>query len=435
MRDVRLGICGLGTVGSGVFNLIRRNSATIAASANRKVIIEHVGSRRNHPECDTSGLRVSKDIFEVAKDPSVDVVAELIGGTTVALDLVMTSIEHRKHIVTANKALIAEHGEKIFDAARRHKVMIGYEAAVAGGIPIVKALREGLSGNHVNWLAGIINGTSNYILSEMDSKGREFSDVLKEAQKKGYAEADPTFDIEGIDAAHKLAILTSLAFSVPLNIEDIYVQGITDVDQCDLAFARELGYAIKHLGIARQTQDGIELRVHPTLVPKTSMMAGVNGVLNAVMVNSDAAGSTLYYGRGAGSDPTASSVVADIIDISRVLGNKEDTWIPALGCQLDMLAIQDIVPVDQIETCFYLRFLMRDKPGALSEVTKILGDAGISIEAIVQKEPPIGIDFVNVIVVTDVVVERDLNRALGKIEKLATVQGQAVIIRLERLDQ
>lgn len=435
MRDVRLGICGLGTVGSGVFNLIRRNSATIAASANRKIIIEHVGSRRNHPECDTSGLRVSKDIFEVAKDPSVDVVAELIGGTTVALDLVMTSIEHRKHIVTANKALIAEHGEKIFDAARRHKVMIGYEAAVAGGIPIVKALREGLSGNHVNWLAGIINGTSNYILSEMDSKGREFSDVLKEAQKKGYAEADPTFDIEGIDAAHKLAILTSLAFSVPLNIEDIYVQGITDVDQCDLAFARELGYAIKHLGIARQTQDGIELRVHPTLVPKTSMMAGVNGVLNAVMVNSDAAGSTLYYGRGAGSDPTASSVVADIIDISRVLGSKEDTWIPALGCPLDMLAIQDIVPVDQIETCFYLRFLMRDKPGALSEVTKILGDAGISIEAIVQKEPPIGIDFVNVIVVTDVVVERDLNRALGKIEKLATVQGQAVIIRLERLDQ
>ena len=435
MRDVRLGICGLGTVGSGVFNLIRRNSATIAASANRKIIIDHVGSRRNHPECDTSGLRVSKDIFEVAKDPSVDVVAELIGGTTVALDLVMTSIEHRKHIVTANKALIAEHGEKIFDAARRHKVMIGYEAAVAGGIPIVKALREGLSGNHVNWLAGIINGTSNYILSEMDSKGREFSDVLKEAQKKGYAEADPTFDIEGIDAAHKLAILTSLAFSVPLNIEDIYVQGITDVDQCDLAFARELGYAIKHLGIARQTQDGIELRVHPTLVPKTSMMAAVNGVLNAVMVNSDAAGSTLFYGRGAGSDPTASSVVADIIDISRVLGNKEDTWIPALGCPLDMLAIQDIVPVDQIETCFYLRFLMRDKPGALSEVTKILGDAGISIEAIVQKEPPIGIDFVNVIVVTDVVVERDLNRALGKIEKLATVQGQAVIIRLERLDQ
>jgi len=435
VRDVRLGICGLGTVGSGVFNLIRRNSAIIAASANRKIITEHVGARRNHPECDTSGLRVSKDIFEVAKDPGVDVVAELIGGTTVALDLVMTSIEHRKHIVTANKALIAEHGEKIFDAARRRKVMIGYEAAVAGGIPIVKALREGLSGNHVNWLAGIINGTSNYILSEMDSKGREFADVLEEAQKKGYAEADPTFDIEGIDAAHKLAILTSLAFSVPLNIKDIYVQGITDVDQCDLAFARELGYAIKHLGIARQTQYGIELRVHPTLVPKTSMMAGVNGVLNAVMVNSDAAGSTLYYGRGAGSDPTASSVVADIIDISRVLENNEDTWIPPLGCPLDMLAVQDIVPVDQIETCFYLRFLMRDKPGALSEVTKILGDAGISIEAIVQKEPPTGIDFVNVIVVTNVVVERDLNRALGKIEKLATVQGQAVIIRLERLDQ
>ncbi len=435
MRDVRLGICGLGTVGSGVFNLVRRNVATMAASANRKISISHIGARRDHPECDTSDVQVSRDIFKVAKDGDIDVVIELIGGTTVALDLVMTSIENGKHVITANKALIAEHGAQIFDSAQRHNVMIGYEAAVAGGIPIIKALREGLSGNKINWLAGIINGTTNYILSEMDSKARDFADVLGEAQKKGYAEADPTFDVEGIDAAHKLAILTSLAFSVPLNIEDIYVQGITDVDQCDLEFARELGYSIKHLGIARQAQDGIELRVHPTLVPRSSLIAGVNGVLNAVMVSSDAAGSTLFYGRGAGSDPTASSVVADIIDISRVLGNKEDTWIPALGCPLDMLAIQDIVPVDQIETCFYLRFLMRDKPGALSEVTKILGDAGISIEAIVQKEPPIGIDFVNVIVVTDVVVERDLNRALGKIEKLATVQGQAVIIRLERLDQ
>ncbi len=435
MKDVRLGICGLGTVGSGVFNLMKRNSVAMAASANRNITIGHIGSRRDHPECDTSNVKVSRDIFQVAKDSDIDVVIELIGGTTVARDLVMTSIEHGKHVITANKALIAEHGAQIFDLAQRHNVMIGYEAAVAGGIPIIKALREGLSGNKVNWLAGIINGTSNYILSEMDSRGRDFSDVLGEAQEKGYAEADPTFDIEGIDAAHKLAILTSLAFSVPLNVEDIYVQGITDVDQCDLAFARELGYSIKHLGIARQSQNGIELRVHPTLVPKSSLIAGVNGVLNAVMVNSDAAGSTLYYGRGAGSDPTASSVAADIVDISRVIGNNEDTWISALGCPLDKLAARDIIPVDDIETCFYLRFLMRDTPGALSEVTKIIGDAGISIEAIVQKEPQVSTDFVNVIVVTDIVIERDLNTALSKIEKLAAVQGQAVIIRLERLDQ
>ena len=435
MRDVRLGICGLGTVGSGVFNLMRRNSVAMAASANRNISIGHIGSRRDHPKCDTSNVKVSRDIFQVAKDSDIDIVIELIGGTTVARDLVMTSIEHGKHVITANKALIAEHGTQIFDSAQRHNVMVGYEAAVAGGIPIIKALREGLSGNKVNWLAGIINGTSNYILSEMDSRGRDFADVLGEAQEKGYAEADPTFDIEGIDAAHKLAILTSLAFSVPLNVEDIYVQGITDVDQCDLAFARELGYSIKHLGIARQSQNGIELRVHPTLVPKSSLIAGVNGVLNAVMVNSDAAGSTLYYGRGAGSDPTASSVAADIVDISRVIGNNEDTWISALGCPLDKLVARDIIPVDDIETCFYLRFLMRDTPGALSEVTKIIGDAGISIEAIVQKEPPVSTDFVSVIVVTDIVIERDLNTALSKIEKLAAVQGQAVIIRLERLDQ
>ena len=435
MRDVQVGICGLGTVGSGVFNIIRRNSIEINQRLNRNLVVTHIGARRDNPKCDVRDVQVSRDIFQVPKDPQVEVVVELIGGTTVALDLVMASIRNRKHVVTANKALIAEHGSEIFEAAQDLGVMVRYEAAVAGGIPIIKALREGLSANRISWLAGIINGTTNYILSEMDSKGRNFGDVLMEAQQKGYAESDPTFDIEGIDAAHKLAILASLAFSIPLNIDNIYVEGITKLDQCDIAYARELGYVIKHLGLARQCANGVELRVHPTLVPKSSLIAGVNDVLNAVMVNSDAAGSTLYHGRGAGSDPTASSVISDLCDVSRVIDNSPDSWVPSLGCQLEDLKSQDIVDVDSVETCFYLRFLMRDTPGALSEVTKVIGDAGISIEAIVQKEQPISAEYVNVIVVTNSVIERDLKQALSKIEKLETVSGSAVTIRLEHLDR
>lgn len=435
MKPVHIGICGLGTVGSGVYNILQRNAKQINSRANAAICVTHVGSRRDNPACDIGETRVSRDIFEVAKDPTIDIVVELIGGTSVAFDLVMMSIKHGKHVVTANKALIAENGAEIFAAAEQQGVIVAFEAAVAGGIPIIKALREGLAGNQINWLAGIINGTSNFILTEMASKGRAFPDVLAEAQAKGYAEADPTFDIEGIDAAHKLAILASVAFSIPLNIESIFVQGITQLEQLDIGYARELGYAIKHLGIARQSSEGVELRVHPTLVPAASLIAGVNDVLNAVMVDADALGSSLYYGRGAGSEPTASSVLADIIDISRVLENPPATWVPALGCPLAALTAQKMIPVADIETCYYLRFSMLDTPGALSNATKIMADAGISIEAIIQKEQPAGIDHVNVILVTNRLPERCLNAAVSEIEDLSTVQGSVTTLRLEHLDQ
>ena len=435
MKSVQIGICGLGTVGSGVYNILQRNAELINCRANSAITVTHIGSRRDNPLCDIGQTRISQDIFEVARDPDIDIVVELIGGTSVAFDLVMMSIKHGKHVVTANKALIAENGAEIFAAAEQRGVIVAFEAAVAGGIPIVKALREGLAGNRINWLAGIINGTSNFILSEMASKGRAFPDVLAEAQAKGYAEADPTFDIEGIDAAHKLAILASLAFSIPLNIEGIFIQGITQLQQLDIVYARELGYAIKHLGIARQTDEGVELRVHPTLIPEASVIAGVNGVLNAVMVDADALGSSLYYGRGAGSEPTASSVLADIVDISRTLDNPPASWVPTLGCPLARLVEQEMIPVTNIETCYYLRFSMFDAPGALSDATKIMAEAGISIEAIIQKEQPVGIDYVNVIVVTNRIPERLLNAALSKMEQLSSVQGSVFIIRLEHLDQ
>ncbi|MGB0669431.1 MAG: homoserine dehydrogenase, partial [Porticoccaceae bacterium] len=293
MRLVNIGICGLGTVGAGVYNVLGRNSQQINSRANCDLVISQVGARRDNPACDTSGANVTRDIFDVAKNPDIDIVVELIGGTEVAYELVMTALDHGKHVVTANKALIAQHGMEIFAAAEARGLMIAYEAAVAGGIPIIKALREGLSGNRINWLAGIINGTTNFILSEMDSKGREFADVLTEAQEKGYAEADPTFDVEGIDAAHKLCILASIAFGIPLNFDSVYTQGISSIDLMDLDYAEELGYRIKHLGIARRTERGIEMRVHPTLIPESQLLANVNGVMNAVQIHGDAVGSTL----------------------------------------------------------------------------------------------------------------------------------------------
>jgi homoserine dehydrogenase len=371
----------------------------------------------------------------VAKSSDVDIVVELIGGTTVAYDLVMTAIEQGKHVVTANKALIAEHGMEIFARAEAQGVMVGYEASVAGGIPIIKALREGLSANRVNWLAGIINGTTNFILSEMDSKGRQFSDVLVEAQEKGYAEADPTFDVEGIDASHKLAILASIAFAMPVSTEGLYTDGITQLDPQDVAYARELGYAIKHLGIARQTTEGIELRVHPTLVPELSLIAGVNDVLNAVMVNADAVGTTLFYGPGAGAEPTASAVIADVVDIARSMGSLSETWVPALGRDLNSLESQNVLPIEEVETSFYMRFSALDEPGVLSNITKIMGDSGISIEAIIQREQPAGEDYVNVIILTSVTKEKCLNEAVSHIEQLNTVRGSVSFIRVEHLDQ
>ena len=435
MRSVQIGICGLGTVGAGVFNVLTRNSTSINDRANCQINILQVGARRDNPQCDTANTDVVRDIFEVAKNPEIDVVVELIGGTTVAYDLVMTALKNGKHVVTANKALIAEHGMEIFSTAAKQGLVVAYEAAVAGGIPIIKSFREGLSANRINWLAGIINGTTNFILSEMDSKGRDFNDVLVEAQEKGYAEADPTFDVEGIDAAHKLVILASLAFGMPLTLDGLFTDGITKLEPQDVAYARELGYAVKHLGIARQTDQGVELRVHPTLVPQKSLIAGVNDVLNAVMVNADAVGTTLFYGPGAGSEPTASSVIADIVDVARSIDARAESKVHALGVDLSQLQAQPIMQIEEIETSFYMRFSALDKPGVLSDITTIMADSGISIEAIVQKEQPVGEDYVNVIIVTNVTREKCLNGAVERIEQLETVRGKINLIRVEHLDQ
>ena len=435
MRSVNIGICGLGTVGAGVYNVLNRNSKQINSRANCDLVVAQIGARRDNPNCDTADAAVTRDIFDVAKNPDIDIVVELIGGTDVALELVMLAIENGKHVVTANKALIANHGMAIFAAAQSRGVMVAYEAAVAGGIPIIKALREGLAANRVNWLAGIINGTTNFILSEMDSKGREFADVLVEAQEKGYAEADPTFDVEGIDAAHKLVIMASLAFAMPLSLDGIFTDGITKLEPQDVVYARELGYAVKHLGITRRTEQGVELRVHPTLVPERCLIAGVNDVSNAVMVNADAVGTTLYYGPGAGSEPTASSVIADIVDVARSLNADPDSWVPALGCNTDMLRQQQIMAIEDIDTSFYIRFAALDKPGVLSTITKLMADAGISIEAIIQREQPAGEDYVNVIILTNVTREKLLDAAVEGIEKLETVRGNVTFIRVEHLDQ
>ena len=435
MRLVQVGICGLGTVGSGTINLLQRNLALINPRSNCEIVISQVGARRDNPLCDISSLNVTRDIFDVAKNPDIDIVVELIGGTTVARDLVMTALENGKHVVTANKALIAEHGMEIFAYAESRNLIVAYEAAVAGGIPIIKGLREGLAGNRVNWMAGIINGTTNFILTEMDSKGREFADVLTEAQEKGYAEADPTFDVEGIDAAHKLVILASIAFAVPLDSKQIFTDGITQLQPQDVSYARELGYAVKHLGIARQTEQGVEIRVHPTLVPKSCLIAGVDDVLNAVMVNADAVGTTLFSGPGAGAEPTASSVVADIIDVARTMDSNPDSWVPALGVKTDAVEPRHILDIQDIETSFYMRFSALDKPGVLSNITKIMADAGISIEAIVQKEQPATEEYVDVIILTNVTYEKSLDAAVENIEQLETVRGSVSFIRVEHLDQ
>lgn len=435
MREVKVGLCGLGTVGSGVFNVVSRNLEAINTRSNCQISIAQVGCRRDNKDCDLSTVNMTRDIFDVAKNPDIDIVVELIGGTTVALELVMLALENGKHVVTANKALIAEHGMAIFAYAESRGLMVCYEAAVAGGIPIIKALREGLSANRINWLAGIINGTTNFILSEMDTKGREFADVLSEAQAKGYAEVDPTFDVEGIDASHKLAILASIAFSMPLSLDGLFTDGITQLEPKDVAYARELGYVIKHLGIARRSASGVELRVHPTLVPERSLIAGVSDVSNAIMVNADAVGTTLFYGPGAGAEPTASAVIADIVDVARVLDSYPDSWVPPLGCHSSMLQECTLMAIEDVETSFYIRFSALDKPGVLSDITKIMGDTGISIEAIIQREQPAGERYVNVIILTNVTKEKCLNEAVAQIEQLETVRGQVSFIRVEYLDQ
>ena len=388
-------------MGSGTFNVLTRNAGPIGARAQSEIEITHVGARRDNPACDTAGTRVSRDIFDVARDPEVDILVELIGGTTVAKELVEEALRNGKHVVTANKALIAEFGNELFALAEANNAVIRYEAAVAGGIPIIKALREGLAGNRIEWLAGIINGTGNFILTEMREKGREFADVLAEAQALGYAEADPTFDVEGIDAAHKLVILASLAFGMPLQFEAVYTEGITCLTPQDVDYAEELGYRIKHLGVAKQNGEGVELRVHPTLIPEKRLLANVNGVKNAVLVEGDAVGPTLYYGAGAGAEPTASAVVADIVDLARDLRAGPANRVPALNVAPSEVRDLPVVALSAVRTPWYLRMEAEDRPGVMSQVATIFSEQGISIEALIQKAPAEGETRVPVIVLTN----------------------------------
>ncbi len=436
MNAVKVGLLGLGTVGGGTATVLTRNADEIKARLGRGITISHAAGLgiASQTILDSSSTKLTEDAFEVVNDPEVQIVVELIGGYTLAKDLVMKAIENGKHVVTANKALIATHGPEIMKAAAEKGVSVSYEAAVAGGIPIIKAMREGLAANQIQWVAGIINGTGNFILTEMRDKGRDFADVLKEAQDLGYAEADPTFDVEGIDAAHKLTILASLAFGIELQFEKTYTEGISKITTEDMKYAEELGYRIKHLGITRKTDKGIELRVHPTLIPEKRLIANVDGVMNAVLVHGDAVGPTLYYGAGAGAEPTASAVVADIIDTVRTIDAPLEYKVPLLGFQNNSMRDTPILAIDDVETAYYLRMEADDKPGVLAEVSDTFAKNSISIEAVTQKEPAPGESSVHLIMMTQKCVELNVNKAIQAVESLASVQGDVVRIRVEHLD-
>ncbi len=435
MKPVNVGLLGLGTVGGGTFNVLNRNIEEITRRAGRGIRIIQAAAREYDPARlpGVEAIQVGNDAFAVVDNPDIDIVVELIGGYEPARELVLRSIASGKHVVTANKALIARHGNEIFAAAQQQGVMVAFEAAVAGGIPIIKAIREGLAANQIQWLTGIINGTGNFILTEMRDKGRDFADVLKEAQALGYAEADPTFDVEGIDAAHKLTILASIAFGIPLQFEKVYIEGISRISREDVNYAGAFGYRIKHLGYTRRTDKGIEMRVHPTLIPERRLIANVDGVMNAVLVNADAVGPTLYYGAGAGAEPTASAVVADIIDVARTLTTDPKNRVPHLAFQPGSIADMPILDMEEICTAYYLRMQAADRPGVMADVTRILGDAGISIEAILQKEPAPDADKASIILLTHVVQERQMNAAIAKIEALDCIHGAVTRIRLEHL--
>jgi len=435
MKPINVGLLGIGVVGSGVWDVLSRNAEEIERRAGRPI--------RIHRVADKDAARVKKlvgnkakttaDAFEVVRNRDIDIVIELIGGYGIAKDLVLEAIRHGKHVVTANKALLATHGNEIFAAAQKKGVTVTFEASVGGGIPIIKALREGLAANRIEWIAGIINGTSNFILSEMRDKGIAFGVALKDAQKRGYAEADPTFDIEGIDAAHKLTILSALAFGIPMQFTKAYTEGISKLTQEDIRYAEELGYRIKLLGITKRTPKGIELRVHPTLVPERRLIANVEGVMNAILVKGDAVGPTLYYGAGAGSQPTASAVVADLVDVTRLITADPEHRVPHLAFQPDRLTKDPILPIGAIETSYYLRMRVKDRPGVLADITRILADSKISIDAMVQKEPGEGEQRVDIVMLTHQAIEKNVVTAMARIEKLPTVLGKVTRIRLEEL--
>jgi homoserine dehydrogenase len=435
MKSIKVGLLGIGTVGSGTFNVLKRNQREIAARAGRAIEITMVADLdvERARQLTNGEVAVVNDARLVVNNPDIDIVIELIGGYGIAKDLVLQAIANGKHVVTANKALIATHGDEIFKAAQEKGVIVAFEAAVAGGIPIIKALREGLTANSIQWIAGIINGTTNFILSEMRDKGLDFDVVLKEAQRLGYAEADPTFDIEGVDAAHKLTIMASIAFGIPVQFSKAHVEGITKLQATDIRYAEQLGYRIKLLGITKRTAGGIELRVHPTLIPSKRLIANVEGAMNAVLVRGDAVGDTLYYGKGAGAEPTASAVIADLVDITRLATADPEHRVPHLAFQPNAMADTPILPMAEITTSYYLRMHVADQRGVLADVTRILADSSISIDAMLQKEPAAGETRTDIIMLTHQTQEKNVEAAIAKIEALATVVGSVTKIRLEEL--
>ncbi len=436
MKPINVGLLGLGTVGGGTLTVLRRNEAEITRRAGRAIRVK-VAAVRNLEKAQAlyagEDIRITTNPMDVVDNPDIDIVVELIGGTEPAKDLVLMAIENGKHVVTANKALLAIHGNEIFAAAQAKGVMVAFEAAVAGGIPIIKAVREGLTANRIEWIAGIINGTTNFILTEMRDKGLAFDTVLAEAQRLGYAEADPTFDIEGVDAAHKLTIMASIAFGIPTQFSKAYTEGISKLTSEDIRYAEELGYRIKLLGITKRVEKGIELRVHPTLIPAKRLIANVEGVMNAVLVKGDAVGATMYYGRGAGAEPTASAVVADLVDVTRMHTSDPENRVPHLAFQPDALSDAPILPMSEVRTAYYLRMRAVDKPGVLADITRILADLEISIDAMIQKEPSEGQEQVDIIMLTHETVEKHITQAIAKIEGLPTIPGKVTKLRLETL--
>ncbi len=435
MKPIKVGLLGIGTVGAGTFTVLQRNQEEIRRRAGRGIEIVMVADLDTERARQVTGgtVEVVNDANLVVNHPDIDIVVELIGGYGIARDLVMKAIANGKHVVTANKALLATHGTEIFRAAQEKGVVVAFEAAVAGGIPIIKALREGLTANRIQWIAGIINGTTNFILSEMRDKGLDFGVVLKQAQALGYAEANPTFDIEGVDAAHKATIMSAIAFGVPVQFDKAYVEGITKLSSTDIRYAEQLGYRIKLLGIARRVPEGIELRVHPTLIPANRLIANVEGAMNAVLVQGDAVGATLYYGKGAGAEPTASAVIADLVDVTRLATADPEHRVPYLAFQPNQMADTPILPMSEITTSYYLRIRVVDKPGVLADVTRILADASISIDAMLQKEAGEGETQTDLIILTHETKEKHVDTAIAAIEALSTVSGKVNRIRLEQL--
>ena len=435
MKPINVGLLGIGTVGGGTYTVLKRNAEEIARRAGRPIQIVAVADKDLELARKVTGeaCRLSDDAFSIVSDPEVDVVVELIGGYGVAKDLVLKAIENGKHVVTANKALLANYGNEIFAAAQKKGVTVAFEAAVAGGIPIIKALREGLTANRIEWIAGIINGTTNFILSEMRDKGLAFDVVLKEAQRLGYAEADPTFDVEGVDAAHKLTIMSAIAFGNPMNFAKAHIEGISKLEAADIKYAEQLGYRIKLLGITKRTSEGVELRVHPTLIPTRRLIANVEGAMNAVLVKGDAVGPTLYYGKGAGAEPTASAVIADLVDVTRMHSADPEHRVPHLAFQPDAMADLPILPMSEVITSYYLRMRVEDKPGVLADITRILADQQISIDAMIQREPDEGELQTDIIMLTHRTREKNVDAAIAKIESLSVVTGKITRLRLEEL--